>query len=273
MAKRSAIDGVEWTEADVFAALGTAHPGPDKWTLVPHLPDATSLDKVRTVDAMAFGCWKSECIGVHGYEIKIARSDWLREIQQPEKSRDFQDRCNYWWVAAPEGVVKLEELPGNWGLREVAKTADGYTVKIRRQATLNQTPVFEMPFVVALARACYRKSPDRIADQAERDAAYKRGRDEARADKSEPREITSMKRELSELKDRVAAFELASGLSIDRLGARNIGAQVKAFQALGNPSEVFTDIVDRLERLLTHARVAARPAGEPDTAPLAVRGD
>lgn len=275
MAKRKRVDGHKWTEGEVFRALETVHPGPDKWTLVPHLPDATSFDKCRTVDAMAFGCWRSVGIAVHGYEIKVSRGDWLRELQDPEKSFAFSNRCNYWWIAAPEKIVKLEELPAHWGLREVFKTDDGYSVKIRKPATFNDKPVFDMPFVVALARACYRKSPDRVADQREINAAYQRGRNEARADKvkEEPWEIKAMKRELSDLKDRVAEFESASGLKINSWRLGNIGEQVKAFEAIGDREEVFKDVVDRLERLLTHARALAGPPGPPDPAPLKQRAD
>lgn len=270
MAKRKVDDGFKWTEGHVFAALETVHPGPDKWTLVPHLPDATSFDKVRTVDAMAFGCWRSVGIAVHGYEIKVSRGDWLREVNDPEKSLGFSNRCNYWWIAAPAGIVKLEELPATWGLREVAKTADGYSVKIRRQSTFNPNPVFTMPFVVALARACYRKSPDRIADQKEIDAAYERGRRETKADKVKemPWEIRAMKKELSELKDLVAKFESASGLRLDAWEFQNVGEQVKALQAIGNREEIYSDVVRQLERLLANARILASPPGEPDPKPL-----
>jgi len=270
MAKRKRVDGFKWTEEDVFAALETVHPGPDKWTLVPHLPDATSFDKCRTVDAMAFGCWRSVGIAVHGYEIKVSRGDWLRELQDPEKSFAFSNRCNYWWIAAPEKIVKLEELPAHWGLREVFKTDDGYSVKIRKPATFNDKPVFDMPFVVALARACYRKSPDRIADQREIDEAYQRGRrDTLKAKATEtPWEIQNLKRELSQLKDTVAAFESAAGIKIDRWDGGYVGQQLKAFQDVGNPTEVFGPLVERLERLLTAAKTIAAGPGEPDQKPL-----
>lgn len=273
MAKRKRIDGHKWTEDEVFRALETVHPGPDKWTLVPHLPDATSFDKCRTVDAMAFGCWRSVGIAVHGYEIKVSRGDWLRELQDPEKSFAFSNRCNYWWIAAPEKIVKLEELPAHWGLREVFKTEDGYSVKIRKPATFNDKPVFDMPFVVALARACYRKSPDRVADQREIDEAYQRGRRETLKAKATetPWEIRNLKNELSQLKDAVAAFESAAGIKIDRWDGGYVGGQLKAFQDVGNPTEVFGPLVERLERLLTAAKTIAAGPGEPDPGPLEAR--
>ena len=251
---------MDWTEAKIFEALEICtHPGPDKWTLVPQLPDATSFDKRRTVDAMAFACWKSDGIAVHGYEIKVARGDWLREIQKPDKSQGFSRRCNYWWIAAPEGVVKVEELPSDWGLRIVKwDEQSGYSVRVKRPATFRPDPVFDVGFVVALARACYRKSPDRLADKAQLKAEYERGYDEG---------VRSVERasigrdaldERNELREAIAKFEAASGIQIRSWDAEPMGEAFKYFLRLGGRTGVgFLDIVRQLEEMLNAARVCA----------------
>lgn len=55
---------------------------------------------------------------VHGFEIKVSRSDWLREYKtQGEKSAPWRSYCNYWWIVVPnKDIVKPEELPAGWGL-------------------------------------------------------------------------------------------------------------------------------------------------------------
>lgn len=67
---------------------------------------------------------------VHGFEIKISRSDWLRELKTGgEKSVFWRAYCNYFWLVVPDAsIVKPGELPEGWGLlvgtkrlREAAK--------------------------------------------------------------------------------------------------------------------------------------------------------
>lgn len=55
---------------------------------------------------------------VHGYEVKISRSDWLREHRtEGRKSLPWRQHCSHWWIVVPDvGVVRREELPDGWGL-------------------------------------------------------------------------------------------------------------------------------------------------------------
>lgn len=52
-------------------------------------------------------------------EIKISRSDWLRELKQPMKRRRALMLSNQFYIVAPVGIVKKEELPLEAGLMEV----------------------------------------------------------------------------------------------------------------------------------------------------------
>lgn len=223
-----------WTEAQVFKALEAHYCGADKWVLVPQIPDATSWNKVRTCDAMAFHCWRSEGIAVHGFEIKVSRADWLHELQKPEKSIGFVKRCHYWWIATPVGIVDLQELPATWGLREVWRNEDGtFASKVRRPATWNAEASWDVHFIVALARVCYRKSPDRIADAADLKAEFDRGY-ELGVQQTENRlhqqsGSANVLNELNELKKSVAEFEQNSGLDLQwRPG--DIGKAVQLFR-------------------------------------------
>ena len=65
------------------------------------------------VDAVAMGIWPSTGYEVHGFEIKTNRSDFLRELKQPEKSR-ARDYVNRWWIVAPFGCIDKRELPEDW---------------------------------------------------------------------------------------------------------------------------------------------------------------
>ena len=103
------------TANDLTELLRARYPIPS-WALITEVPNATSTGKTRSADALAIGCWKSVGIQMHGFEIKVARSDWLREIQDPSKALPFQKHCHHWWIVAAPKVVRVEEMPAEWGL-------------------------------------------------------------------------------------------------------------------------------------------------------------
>ena len=73
----------------------------------------------RRMDLWVIDRAPSSGMPAHAVEVKVSRSDWLRELKQPEKSRLAMAVSNYIWVAAPPGIVKWNELPPMWGLLEV----------------------------------------------------------------------------------------------------------------------------------------------------------
>jgi len=50
-------------------------------------------------------------------EVKISRSDFLRDFKKPHRTGKAMGK--YRFYCCPEGLVKVEELPDNWGLIEV----------------------------------------------------------------------------------------------------------------------------------------------------------
>jgi hypothetical protein len=106
--------------------LNTAHAramlrnrfAPGEWALMQEVAPSTG-GGTRYADAVAVNLWKSRGHAIHGFEIKVSRSDWLRELKQPAKAEDVYSYCNHWWIVAPAGVVNDGELPPNWGLLEL----------------------------------------------------------------------------------------------------------------------------------------------------------
>lgn len=104
--------------------LRKRYPSPE-WACMLEVAPSTG-GGTRYADAVAINLWSSRGHAVHGFEIKVSRSDWLRELKKPEKAETSVYRyCDYWWIAAPKGVVKDGELPPTWGLLELR--AAGYT--------------------------------------------------------------------------------------------------------------------------------------------------
>ena len=71
----------------------------------------------RTADFVAVDTWTSSRFAVHGVEVKVSRSDWLRELKDPSKAEAVRAWSNFWWLAVPHrSVVRDDELPAGWGL-------------------------------------------------------------------------------------------------------------------------------------------------------------
>lgn len=256
MAKK---DGVKWHAGMVMDAIHKEHPGPEQWIVVSEVPDATSFDKGRSADAIAFGCWKSAGLGIHGYEIKVSRSDWTRELQQPQKAAGFIKRCTFWWLICPEGVANVAEMPHDWGLKEVKWTAGkGYSVKIRKRALLNPEPKWHPNGIAALLRCAWRRSPEGKAFDAAVAKAYAEGREgvEELIDSRVKSATGQLLRRNTELEEAIRIFEQSSGLRIS--GGRwhhGVGEQVRAFHSLGGDvTRMFEPVIGELLGMVSRLR-------------------
>lgn len=197
------------TEADVLAALDAAHP-PPAWAFIPQIRDGTGLGAGRTADAVAMSLWPSRGLEVTGYEVKVARADWLRELRNPEKAETIFGYCDRWYVVALEGVVAPGELPPTWG----HKVFQAGQIETEVEAPKLSPAPLDRIFVASIMRRIYGLRPDRR----ELDRAVK-------AAAKERREFGL--RELDRLKAAVAAFETASGVKIVEWSAGEIGDAVR----------------------------------------------
>ena len=84
----------------------------------------------RTADFIAADTWVSGKCAIHGVEVKVSRSDWLRELKDPGKSAACMAWCSHWWLAVPDRrIVAGGELPDGWGLLAAGKYAGSLRLK------------------------------------------------------------------------------------------------------------------------------------------------
>ena len=69
----------------------------------------------RIIDAIAINTWPSTGFETHGFEIKVNRSDWISELDNPRKAEAFKKYCDRWYLVAPAGVAEKHEIPPDWG--------------------------------------------------------------------------------------------------------------------------------------------------------------
>lgn len=129
----------------------------------------TGTRVTRHADAVAIGIWPSTGHQIHGYEIKISRGDFLNEMKQPEKSWPVMRFCHRWTLLTPPGLIRVDELPPNWGLQ----TYDGRVLRTVKQAPLMQPEPLSAGFVAALVRRAG-EADAALIDAAVQKAIYER---------------------------------------------------------------------------------------------------
>lgn len=73
----------------------------------------------RSCDFMAMELWPASGMPLHGHEVKVSRSDFLRELAEPEKAETFRRYCDRWWLVVPDLGIVGSDLPDGWGVLTV----------------------------------------------------------------------------------------------------------------------------------------------------------
>lgn len=220
-----------FTETQVLAALRDRYKGP-AWGFLNHVRNTTGFSRqVRTADALAMGLWPSRGLELLGFEVKVHRSDWLRELQQPDKAEEIAQYCDRWWIAAPKDIVKPGELPATWGLLVMNGSR---LVAVKEAAKLEAKPL-SRSFLASILRYALTATG---LDTELRDTAVKSHRQGYEAGVES--QTTIVKRAVDTrlaLEQKVRAFERASGVHIDAYAnMQRIGEAVQ-FVMRGGVSE------------------------------------
>lgn len=116
--------------SDVRAAIASSYRQPE-WATFFEVADGTGMRKTRSADAVSVNMYPSRGLTINGFEIKVDRSDWRRELADPSKAEAIARYCDFWWVAAPKGLIDPVTLPATWGLTEVDEKG---ALRIKAQA-------------------------------------------------------------------------------------------------------------------------------------------
>lgn len=105
------------TARDVREALRKRF-APPAWAVFDEVRNSTGhVKKPRSVDVLAMSLYPSRGLELHGVEIKVTRSDWIKERDDPDKAEAIASYCDRWWLAVGDAsIVKDGELPAGWGL-------------------------------------------------------------------------------------------------------------------------------------------------------------
>ncbi len=173
----------EWTEAAVLKLLRERHAaragnGPE-WAYLEKVRNRAGFDATRTADAMALSLWPSRGNELHGYEVKVSRSDWRSELKDGAKADTWHGIVDRWWIAAPSGVVPRDEIPATWGLIE-ATSAGKLRVAVQAPLLTTERASIKRDLLVPMLRAAG-AGMTCTPEQAALDEARAKGREEGMA--------------------------------------------------------------------------------------------
>lgn len=187
---------------------------PPAWAFFGQVSNGTGFSANRFADAMAMGIWPSRGLELEGFEIKVYRADWLKELKNPKKAEDMAGYCDRWYIVAPNcEIVKPEELPPNWGLY----VASGRGLKlVKKSAKLEPEPLDKL-FVAALLR----RASESMILKSDIKSALEYERERGRSESSYELE------RYKDLKKAVEEFKKKSGVRINDWEGGDIGSAVR----------------------------------------------
>lgn len=192
--------------AEIKALIRAKYKAPE-WALAFEVCNGTGSEAQRHADAVVMNLWPSRGLAIHGFEFKVFRNDWVRELKNPAKAEPVAQYCDYWWIVAGPNIVRGGELPEAWGLIEVQ---GGKLVSIKEALKKEAVPAGRQ-FMAAL----FRKISEVDCAEIEKMAAKRASELDEIRQRSFEREVNSRIRHYEHLRERVEQFERVSGLDFD----------------------------------------------------------
>lgn len=143
---------------DVIDALRRRYPAKKGWATVAEVAVGGGLGAYRVGDAVlsssqridffAVGTWPTNNFERIAFEVKVSRSDFLREMASPSKREAAMLLSSRFFFAAPKGLIYPDEVPDGCGL--LAMTCRGFTQELA--APVRNEPPLPAAFVASLVR-------------------------------------------------------------------------------------------------------------------------
>lgn len=146
-----------------------------EWVMMTEVRNATGFTRKRNryADAVAIQCWPSAGLELHGFEIKVSRSDLVSELTDPEKAHAIKKFCDRFWLVIPSSTMLKEgELPLDWGLL----ISHGKHLKVSKAAPPLKPEAMPRTFLASLLRSAKGGNAAEVSLRAAESAGYERGR-------------------------------------------------------------------------------------------------
>jgi hypothetical protein len=150
MAKKTyTADDISDRLRNKFTASGMA--GGFKTVMLEEVANGTGARCGSWIDVAVFELWPSRGLIRRAIEIKVSRSDFLRELENKDKNEWARRSFHEFWFAAPSDVVKEAELPEGVGLY----VPHGDSMAVKRAAVTRENPVLDDNLLASFMRAAH----------------------------------------------------------------------------------------------------------------------
>ena len=167
--------------------------------------NGAGFSATRTMDAMAMSLWPSRGLHITGFEVKVSRGDFMREIKNPSKADELACFCDYWYVVVGDKeIVKPGDLPPTWGLI----VPSGTGLKVAKEATKLKPQQIDNSFFAAIMRNMTKGMIPAESIKARVEAARVAGKESSKY------AIERAEQELKNYRSQVEEFERASGVQV-----------------------------------------------------------
>jgi len=242
---------------DLYEMIAQRFRAPE-WAVLPGVASATGTGVTRRCDALAMNLWPSRGLELHGFEIKVSRGDFLRELKAPEKAETIARYCDRWWLVVSDADIVLDgELPPTWGLL----VRRGSSLRLKRDAgQLTPIPI-SRHFLAALLRVAATTMPGPAKLEAETKAAREAGFEEGQ--KSSDWHRRHVDEELKTAKTKLEQLTTTLGISDHRdLSWRSDEKIARAVRFAMRFALDHFDAFDRIEKSATQILEACRAASD-----------
>jgi hypothetical protein len=232
------------TSADLRKLLRLRYPPPE-WAYFDECRAGTGAFNDRTADGIAMGLYPSRGMPVIGFEIKVSRHDWIRELKAPDKAEAIAQYCNQWYIVAADAeIVRIEELPPTWGLLVPIKS--GKSLRAQKEAPRMKPIPLDRRFIGSLVRKLGNLVP---AEEVEtRVEARLAATIDSRRSNAEI-QLKDLQERHETLRAKLGVFLLASGLDDIVWNGEKIGAAVRRVMAGDTVSARVDERVDTLRNM------------------------
>ena len=194
-----------------------------EWAFLAQVKNRTGYGgKERYLDGLAMGTYPSRGLIIHGFEIKISRSDWTHELKHPDKAEHTVCYCDHFWMVTPKDLIRPGELPVTWGWLSV----DGEKIKVEVQAPSLTPKPLDRTFIASILRNLdeqlvpVRELNDRV------EVRYAQFRKEL--EERENHALTNTRQELTKSRELIVKFQRETGLLLDDWRLRDLATAIRA---------------------------------------------
>lgn len=148
---------MKFTETSILRALGEHYKEPEALVLS-QVRSSTGFTErsPRTADALICFTWPSRNYETWGVEVKISKSDFKAEVENPEKAERIAQYCDRWMIACPAGMISPKDLPKGWGLITVS---EDLKIKVVKSGELMEAKPWPRSLVMSMLRSATRQKP------------------------------------------------------------------------------------------------------------------